>query len=50
MKTSGARFRRMNLFIGPFHGGGDIRFAAKETSSMTLDDFCVSTAKFSDLP
>ena len=39
-----------SLFVAPFHGGGDSSFAARETSYLTLDDFFVSTTKFSDLP
>ncbi|QDT02254.1 hypothetical protein K227x_06270 [Rubripirellula lacrimiformis] len=38
------------MFVAPFHGGGDASFAAGQTSYMTLDDFVVSSAKFSDLP
>ncbi|TWU50979.1 hypothetical protein Poly51_42720 [Rubripirellula tenax] len=44
------RGKTETLFVAPFHGGGDSSFAAKETSYLTVDDFLVSTTKFSDLP
>ncbi|KLU03267.1 hypothetical protein RISK_004579 [Rhodopirellula islandica] len=44
------RGKTESMFVAPFHGGGDSSFAAAETSYLTLDDFIISTVKFSDLP